>query len=56
MNLYENYLEAERIRFMHGISETVVLRRVKQGIWWFLDKLRVRSEIVELINRLIRNK
>lgn len=51
--LYENYLEAERIRAKHGVADPWILRRPKRMAWFIMDRMKIGSSFVEKLNGLI---
>lgn len=52
-HLYENYLEADRIRSKYGVNSGILSRKIKLVIWFLIDKFRVSPYKVELINNMI---
>lgn len=52
-NLYENYLEADRIRVRYGVCGSLVIRSIKLIIWRLLDVMRVSPRILEKTTRVV---
>ena len=48
--LYDNWVEADRIRDRYGLAGTGLTRKLKRLSWYILDKLHVNSRIIEKIN------
>lgn len=53
-HMYENYLEADRIRIMHEVAGNKIIRNIKRLIWKGVSKIGFSSQKVESFNHLIR--
>ncbi len=51
--LYENYLEAERIRAKHGVADPWIVRMPKRMVWFIMDRMKIGSSFVEKLTGLI---
>jgi len=51
--LYENYLEAERIRAKYSVADPWVVRMPKRAVWFLMDRMKMGSSFVEKLTGMI---
>ena len=51
--LYENYLEAERIRKKHSVADPWLVRMPKRAVWFLMDRMKMGSSFVEKLTGMI---
>lgn len=55
-HLYENYLEADRIRCKYKVNSGFLIRKLKSLSWFLIDKIGVTPKTIEMINRILGTK
>lgn len=50
--LYDNYIEAERVRSKYGVADKPMFRRIKAIAWFCLDRLHIGSDGLVMIAKM----
>lgn len=52
-HVYENYLEAEKVRKKYNLKDVLLVRLLKRVIWYLIDKVSISSRWVETMNSVV---